>query len=185
MKPNYEKVDFTLTEDGFYQKVIYDYSLEPIKEVNANDDFSYFMVDEEKGFSLSYVISGNDSVTNAIFDNDYFTIYNHNLRIKDVDNYADFKYTSAVKSNYATDTSLLTSIDNEIYVSISINPDYSIDFYKDGVLNYTYVSTMRPSYSKMGKDVYFKDVVKSIFSGARENGITIGEKVKNMKNLTI
>lgn len=185
MKPNYEKVDFTLTEEGFYQKVIYDYSLEPIKEVNANDDFSYFMVDEEKGFSLSYVISGNDSVTNAIFDNDYFTIYNHNLRIKDVDNYADFKYTSAVKSNYATDTSLLTSVDNEIYVSISINPDYSIDFYKDGVLNYTYVSTMRPSYSKMGKDVYFKDVVKSIFSGARENGITIGEKVKNMKNLYV
>lgn len=185
MKPDYEKVDFTLTEEGFYKKVVYDYSLEPVEKVNANDDFSYFMVDEEKGLSLSYVISGNESTSSAIFDNDYFTIYNHGLRVKDLDKYADFSYEKAVKSNYAIDKSLLTGIDNEIYVSISINPDYSIDFYKDGVLNYTFVSTMRPSYNKFATDIYFKDVVKNIFEGVKGSGITIGEKVENMRNLYV
>ena len=185
MKPDYNKVDFTLTSEGFYQKVVYDYSLEPIEKVEAKQDFSSFMVDEEKGLSFSYVISGVESTSTAIFDNDYFAIYNHGLRVKNNDKYADFSYEKAVKSNFATDTSLLTSIDNEIYVTISINKDYSIDFYKDGVMNYTFVSTMRPSYSKFATDVYFKEVVENIFTGVASNGFTIGEKVKNMKNLTV
>ena len=61
MKPDYEKVDFTLTEEGFYKKVVYDYSLEPVEKVNANDDFSYFMVDEEKGLvTIKTVIFGRE-----------------------------------------------------------------------------------------------------------------------------
>ena len=54
MKPNYEKVDFTLTEDGFYQKVIYDYSLEPIKEVNVLNKIKFVKNSHDKLVSNGY-----------------------------------------------------------------------------------------------------------------------------------
>ena len=185
MKADDEVVEFTLGEGGFYQKVIYDYSFEVIKDIEHEQDYSYFMADVEKGISFNYVISGNDSITSPIFVNDIFEIFNHNLKMKELDKYADFNYDSAVKSNYAYDKSLLTNIDNEIYVSISINPDYSIDFYKDGVLNYTFGSSMRPSYNKMANDVYVKDLVENIFEGIEDNGFSIGKGNYKISDLSI
>jgi hypothetical protein len=185
MKADDEVVDFTLTSEGYYQKVVYDYSFEYVNDLSKGQDFSYFMVDRTRGVSFNYVISGNDSASNVIFDNNLFSISNFNLRMKDDNDYADFKYTQVVKSNFAYDNSLLSAKDNDVYVSMSFNVDGSVDIYKDGVLNYTYGSTLRPNYNKYGKNVYFKDLVDNVFEGIEDNGFNIGENNDYVKSLSI
>jgi hypothetical protein len=66
MKADDEVVDFTLTSEGYYQKVVYDYSFEYVNDLSKGQDFSYFMVDRTRGVSFNYVISGNDSASNVI-----------------------------------------------------------------------------------------------------------------------
>ena len=157
MKADDEVVDFTLTSEGYYQKVVYDYSLEYVNDLSKGKDFSYFMADKDRGISFNYIVSGNSSTSNILFENDLFAISNLNIRMKDDDRYADFKYHQAIKSNFAYDNSLLSASDNDVYVSISFNSDHSIDIYKDGVLNYTYASTLRPNYTTYSGRVYIKD----------------------------
>ena len=185
MKADDEVIDFTLTSEGYYQKVVYDYSFEYVNDLSKGQDFSYFMADRTKGVSFNYVISGNDSASNVIFDNNLFSISNFNLRMKDDSAYADFKYDQAVKSNFAYDNSLLSAKDNDVYVSISFNGNGSVDIYKDGVLNYTYGATLRPNYNKYNDSVYFKDLVDNVFEGIEDSGFNIGENNDYVKSLSI
>ena len=185
MKADDDVVDFTLTSEGYYQKVVYDYSLEYVNDLSKGRDFSYFMADKDRGVSFNYIISGNSSTSNILFENNLFAISNLNLRMKDDDRYADFKYHQAIKSNFAYDNSLLSASDNDVYVSISFNSDNSIDIYKDGVLNYTYGSTLRPNYTTYSGRVYIKDLVDNVFEGIKDNGFSISDTNDYVKSLSI
>lgn len=189
MKPEVEEIEFVLSEEGFYQKVIYDYSYEVVQEVNNGQKFNYFMVDESKGLSFNYVISGNNSHWNEIFTNEYFIIYNAYLRAQDLDYYADFKSGSAIKSNNIVNDALLTNEENEVFVSISINPDSSITFYKNGVLAYTFLPGMLPDSKEYRNDDVqekkIKDLVENIFKGLSDTGFKVGKGDFKIKNLSI
>lgn len=184
MKADNESIELTLSEDGFYQKVVYDYSNEVIEEVEHGRDFSCFMADPSRGVSINFISSNNDIYRNNIFENEYFVIMNSYFKYQDLDYFSEFKPFNAIKSNNASTQEFLVNADNEIYVSISINPDYSIDMYKNGLLMYTWVSSMRPEsgndYSKS-----IRDLVDNIFYGFSSSGFTISEGNFNIKNLMI
>ena len=184
MKADDEVVKFTLSNEGFYQKVIYDYSYEVVENVEHGMEFSSFMVDPTTGVSLSFISSNNDIYRNNIFENDYFVIMNSYLKAQDQDYYAEYKPFSAIRSNNATTDEFLVGENNEIFVSISINPDQSIDMYKDGLLMYTWFSSMK---AESGSDTnkLIRDLVDNIFFGLSSSGFKVSEGNFNIKNLMV
>ncbi len=190
MEADEKEVEFVLSEEGYSKTITYDYSYEEIGTINKGDQFTKFMIDETKGVSFSYVISNNSSHWNSIIENDTFVLYNAYLRGKNKDYVIDFKSSSAIKSNNFGNDALLVNGENEIYVSISVNPDHSITFFKNGELTYTYLATMRPNESSYRDSTvtskYLKDLVENVFSGIEESGFRIGADGSfNIKDLTV
>lgn len=184
MEASSDVVEFSLSSEGYYHKVVYDYSMEPIYEINSQKKFDSFMVDQSKGISFNFIISGDNSSYDIIFENEMFAISNHGLQMKNNDKDAYFGYINAINNNNEENV-ILSSSENEMFISISFNSDCSIDFYQNGVLSFTYVSTMRPTINDYEENIYIKDLIKNVYSGIDKNGFSIGTGQYIIKELSI
>lgn len=188
MNTDIECVDFKLESNGFYKRVYYDYSYELIEKVENSLQYDKFMYDENKGLSFNFVVSGSSSHWDVLFENDNFQICNGYLVLKDDDFRVNFKTSSAVKSNNFASDIFLSKYNNDINVSISINPDKSVSFYKNGLLAYTWLSGFRPDtvdFNNTDENKYFVDFVDAVIKNIKESGFTVGAKPINFKNFFI
>ena len=180
MIPEVEIINFKLTNKGYYQKVVYDYSNLAIEEFNKNEQTTPFMASEEYGLSISYIHLQQSTINQSIIKSDTLKIY------PDGFGYGYFKFSTlnAIKYNNVTSEETKLEVNDSMYITLSFNKDYSIDLYKNGAMCYSWLSSMLPDNSYDPNHI-LKNYIVDIFNSIEEKGITVLNSNNIVKNLVI
>ena len=211
MVPNEYIIQGTIN-DNHTVTFIYDYSNEVVEEVSRGQSFDAFMVDEEKGLSFSFVMSGATNDWAETIVGQTFALYAGTAEIRDSKTpseyvgdwhekkwYSNTNYDSYLTMGYAW-YSLASDSTDEILVTWSIDAT-GIKCYKNGNLMLFWSSNITPceSWSANGGtganiNKTIADLVQNIYTEVRESGFELGTILKlkpeslhniNFKNLRV
>ncbi len=117
-----------------------------------NEAAPTFSVDETTGASISFDVSGLSSDWDLIAhstDNDYYHLLLSVLHLNGSDTYeaAATLSSAASQAGYTSSSAWTIFLTGSYFVTVSFNPDGTIDYYRDGELMLTFEASTSPSWS--------------------------------------
>lgn len=192
MTASQENVTGVMTNEDVIVNVNYKYSGEVLATVTSEQRFTPFMVDVNKGLSISYVSNNISSDWEEMIVGNTFVIYAGCLRYRDSSTPAIFSGDWYEQSAYWTNDPYWNSLlnnDGEMVVTWSFNPDGSIKCYKNGLLIFNFrAETLCSGYWNLTGE-YAKPSISTLVTGMfaeiAEQGFYVGAQNSLLSDFTV
>ena len=160
------------------ETVIYDYTKETFNNVERGQKFDAFMVDEEQGLSISYVIKGATRDWDETIVGETFTIFAGCLRAR------DSKRPAVYSADWYEATGFIQAwhdwnslLNGEYLVTWSISSE-GIRCYRNGILAFLWTPDLKPGgqWAQAGGDTgkIISDLINNIFTEVAQSGFEMG-----------